>query len=464
MDFLNQIYDKLTALTDKIPSFSVGGWFIAIIIALVAAFLVIALLTLANKAFRLKAASKKIVKYTNGLGGDFITADNVEDFEKKCIEKAPKSLKGAWAAFSEIRFGFPSDCVNEEVCYVKPRVEYCREFGVSLFNALTIVFTSLFFIFGMAVSDIATVLENALYLIIAGAILSFVLILIGRLNTNASLKAFHAAQDALDAKVLLQNFKTVEPAESFLDKVADAIDEVVAECVAAYPEIDPGEEEEAEEAAVEAEDTAEEEAEQAEEASEEEAEEIDEFPEVERAPAVEEPMEGVYDDEFEDAGEGPIVMDEPDGNDFFQIADNAETEASAVVSAENNEAASKTTIDTASDTQDKKVEKDLEADAETSKPADIVPPAPKEEPVTPVKSEPKAEKPAEAVAPAEEKPPKYIKLKAFFPIIRASNCKRSTYVAITKVLIGAYAAATDPRDKEILKDGLKTMVYVLTKK
>lgn len=527
MDFFNNIYDKLDAATAGAGNFSVGGWFIIILVALIALFVIIAVLTICNKAHKLRSTSKKVSAFIAGIDSGYIDASNVADFEAKCIAKAPKEVKESWASFMEVKFGYPSDYMTDELCVRKSRVEYCREWGVSLYNACIIIFVGLFFILGMTVSDLADVLEKSLYCVITGAIASFLLTLIGRLVTADAIKAFFKMQDELDAAVDLQQFKTAEPELSDLDNIADMLDGVLNDAIVADPDAAP-EDEDDEDMAFEDEAEApaayEEPAAKATEVKEEKeapvaqpaavveeapaddfiegvyddeeeapvADAAEEAPVAEEAPA-DDYIEGVYDDEDEaplaedvaeeeeekpeekqspednyiegvyddDEEETPPPVDNADNgdaangsDDFFPEADNNQNEAIVVDSAD-DETASSPTEDTTGDEQQENELGPSEDNSEDEQPDDsnateeVLPEA-----AAPIVEEKKEELP----------PPKMSKLSAFFPILMASKASRATYIKITKVLIGAYSTSSDPRDKAILKDGLKTMLMILSRK
>ncbi|MDR2634814.1 MAG: hypothetical protein LBC13_02400 [Clostridiales bacterium] len=453
MQFLNDIYAKLTELTAKIENFEVGGFFIGLVIAIAAIFLIIALCSIGNKATKLKSASRRISKYIANSPDGIIDDENVEDFEIACINKSPKTVKLQWAAFMEQRFGYPSEFVSEKACYKRPKVLYAREFGVSLFNAVLVVLIGAYFILGIASEKgtLEEVLTNSIYAVIAGAVLSFVLVLIGRLNVNACLKAFYKMQDDLDTAVMLQNLKAVEPSNEELSTASKEIEEVIGGAVAKYPKSETEEEyrrgitinnniyiDRNNNVATE---------------------EVKPEPAPVRDTAASDYVDGLYDDD-----EAEVLADEvviTDTADYIEgVYDDDDV---ATLEDEDNsnftvaESDKETVADSAEIKEDVSASDEIEEVSELDSASVVTVSELTPAPVV------KASEPVPAPVVEKEKPPKFAKLPPFMDYLLTTHTKRSTYIAITRVLIGAYFSAADPRDKVILKNCLYTMLKILTR-
>ncbi|MDR3216827.1 MAG: hypothetical protein LBT55_05365 [Clostridiaceae bacterium] len=451
MQFLNDIYEKLSDLVAQIENFNVGGFFIGLVIAIAAIFLIIALCTIGNKASKLKGTSKKISKYIAETQDGIIDENNVDEFEAKCIAKAPKTIKLQWAAFMEQRFGYPSEFISEKACYKRPKILYAREFGVSLFNAILVILIGAYFVLGLTNGELQVVLTNSIYAIIAGAILSFILVLIGRINVNGCLKAFYKMQDDLDTAVMIQDLKVAEPSNETLSTASKQIEEVIGGAVAKYPK---GETEEDYHRGVN----------------------IVNNIYVDRPPVTEQPaqteetivteavsnegtdyIEGLYDDDETEVLADEVIVTDTNSEYIEGVYDDDDVATLEDDEEDSNFPAAEGDEETIADSAE--VEEEVSETEEESEPED----KPEEEPESKADdfapTKPEEEKPA--VEP--EKPPKFAKLPPFMAYLLTTHTKKSTYIAITRVLIGAYFSTPDPRDKIILKNSLYTMLQILTR-
>ena len=239
MEFFSKVFTWLANLSSKLPQIDLKAYFIVVLVVIGAVGIVVGFTYLGSHAHKLKAASKKILKYLANV--DSIDDDNVSDFTAECFsQKAPQPLRDSWVEYLGVRFGYPSDIVSEKNVYDK-EVKKVKDTRANIFISVALILVAIFAFWGFGtLSAIEMSVVHCAGLLLS-AVIYLVLVLLNRKQIKTTRDAFYDMQDELDAKVNFQVEKNFSTDSSPLVELAAMVDEIIARNTA--KEIDLEEEE-----------------------------------------------------------------------------------------------------------------------------------------------------------------------------------------------------------------------------
>lgn len=235
MEFFDKIFDWLTELSAKVPSFDFGGFFIAVTVALALLGIIIGFTYLGTSAYKLRRASLKILKYLNDEAS--IDDDNLGDFTAQCFSSsAPRMLRESWVKYLGVRFGYPSDIVSEADVFDR-EVKKAGNIRANVFIgvALVVLAVSAFLGFG-SLSGYGMSVVHCTGLLLSGVIY-LILSIIGKSQFKKAKQAFNDMQEELDAKVDFQVENNYSTETSPLVELSAIVDGIIAKNTAKFVEI-----------------------------------------------------------------------------------------------------------------------------------------------------------------------------------------------------------------------------------
>lgn len=226
MEFFSKVFTWLANLSSKLPQVDLKAYFIVVLAVIAGVGLIIGLTFFGSRAYKLKSACKKIIKYLANV--ESIDDDNVGDFTAECFsQKAPAPLRDSWVEYLGVRFGFPSDLVSEKNVYDK-EVKKVKDVRANLFIGIALILVAIFAFwgFGMLSSIEMSVVHCAGLLV--SAVVYLILVFANRKQIKSTREKFYDMQDELDAKVNFQVEKNFSTDSSPLADLAAMVDEIIA--------------------------------------------------------------------------------------------------------------------------------------------------------------------------------------------------------------------------------------------
>ena len=243
MEFLAKVFTWIANISSKLPHVELQAYFIAVLAVIAGVGLVIALTYVGSKAYKLKAACKKIIKYLASV--DSIDDDNVGDFTAECFSvKAPQSLRDRWVEYLGVRFGYPSDILNEKNVYER-EVKKIKDTRANLYIGIALILIGIFAFWGFGTLDAIEMSVIHCAGLLLAAVVYLVLVFLNRKQIKSTREAFYEMQDDLDAKVALQVEKNFATDSSPLAELAAMVDEIIARNTGKEINLDEEEETEA---------------------------------------------------------------------------------------------------------------------------------------------------------------------------------------------------------------------------
>ena len=241
MEFFSKVFTWLANLSSKLPQIDLKAYFIVVLAVIAGVGLIVGLTFFGSKAFKLKAACKKIIKYLSNV--DSIDDDNVGDFTAECFsQKAPASLRDSWVEYLGVRFGFPSDLVSEKNVYDR-EVKKVKDVRANLFIGIALILVAIFAFWGFGtLSAIEMSVIHCAGLLLS-AVIYLILVFVNRKQIKTTRDKFYDMQDDLDAKVNFQVEKNFSTDSSPLSDLAAIVDEIIARNTAKEIEIEETEQE-----------------------------------------------------------------------------------------------------------------------------------------------------------------------------------------------------------------------------
>ncbi len=226
MEIFKKVFEWLANLSSKLPEIDLKTYFIVVVAVVAGIGVIIGLTFFGSRAFKLKKACKKIVKYLSHV--DAIDDDNLADFVNQCFSvKAPQSLRDSWVEYLNVRFGFPSEIVSQQNVLDK-EIKKVKDVRANIFVGIALILVALFAFWGFGTLDaISMSVIHCLGLLIAG-VGYLVLVILNRSQIKKTSEAFALMQEELDVKVYLQVEKNYATDSSPLNELAAMVDEIVA--------------------------------------------------------------------------------------------------------------------------------------------------------------------------------------------------------------------------------------------
>lgn len=465
MGFFKEAFDWLANLSTKLPEIDFKTYFIVVVAVLAGVGLIVALTLLGSRSFKLKKASKKIVKYLGGV--DSITEENVNDFTAQCFSaKAPKALRESWVQYLGVRFGYPSEIVSEQNVYDK-QVKKQKDVRANVFIAIALVLVAAFAFWGFG--KLESVEMGVIHCagLLLSAIIYIVIVILTRVQAKKCLEAFDEMLEDLDSKVNLQVETSFAVDSSPLAELRAITDEIVARNTSKAVEIEDEEENDIPQTPIEqliAEENEQVEEEPAEEVAEETAEEA-EAP-VEEEPVQEEEIAEPTEEPTEEATEEEQIEDpiEETAEEAEALVEEEPVQEEQAEGAEEPIAEEPTVEEEVEEPVEEAVEEPSQesveegAEEETEAPEDTVEeePAKEEDVVYVVDGEQEEEE--------DVKPSKLVKLPNLIDYMMTKNFSRGAKIQIAGMLIGAYKKVEgNPQDRKIVVECLKKVMLNLQK-
>lgn len=471
MEVFEKAFNWLADLSSKLPTINFKEYFIVVVAVLVGIGVIIALTLFGSRAGKIKKASKKISKYIANV--ESITDENVSDFTNQCFSaKAPQLLREGWVQYLGVRYGFPSDIINDQTVYDKC-VKKNKDVRANVFAGIGLILVAIFAFWGFG--TLQTVEMSVIHcagLLLVG-IIYLILVILTRTQAKKSLEAFDEMLEDLDAKVNFQVESNYAVDSSPLTELSAMVDEIVARNTSKAVDLEEEEEPVIEETPIEAliaqeeqaEDVVEEEVQEEpqEEAVEEEPVEEQVEEPVEEEVAEEEPQEEVVEEENVEEPQEEQVEEEP--VEEVQEEEVQEEQVEEVVEDETQE---EVVDEEPQEEQEEVVEEDESAEEPEEEVAD---------------DEQEGEESADAEEPTEEdedkvvyvvegedeeeenvKPSKFVKLPNLVDYMLSKNMPRGMKIKVAMMLVQAYHR-TQPHteDRKIVLDSLGNVVYDLQK-
>ena len=226
MEFLSKVFTWLANLSSKLPHIELKAYFIVVLAIIAGVGLIIGLTFFGSNAHKLKSACKKIIKYLSHV--DSIDDDNVGDFTAECFSvKAPQALRDRWVEYLGVRFGYPSDILNEKNVYER-EVKKVKDVRANLFIGIALILIAIFAFWGFGTMDAIDMSVIHCAGLLLSAVIYLILVFLKRKQIKATREAFYEMQDDLDAKVNLQVEKNFATDSSPLAELAAMVDEIIA--------------------------------------------------------------------------------------------------------------------------------------------------------------------------------------------------------------------------------------------
>ncbi len=226
MEIFRKAFDWLADLSAKLPAIDLKTYFIVVVAIIAGVGVIIGLTFFGSRAFKLKKACKKIVKYLSNV--DAIDDDNLADFVNQCFSiKAPQSLRDAWVEYLNVRFGFPSEIVSQQKV-LDQEIKKVKDIRANVFVGIALILLAIFAFWGFGTLDsISMSVIHCAGLLLAG-VGYLVLVVLNRSQIKKTTTAFALMQEELDVKVYLQVEKNYATDSSPLNELAAMVDEIVA--------------------------------------------------------------------------------------------------------------------------------------------------------------------------------------------------------------------------------------------
>lgn len=226
MEFFSKVFTWLANLSSKLPQIDLKAYFIVVLAVIAGTGLIIGLTFFGSRAYKLKVACKKILKYLSNV--DSIDDDNVGDFTAECFsQKAPAPLRDSWVEYLGVRFGYPSDIVSEKNVYDK-EVKKLKDVRANLYIGIALILVAIFAFWGFGtLSSIEMSVIHCAGLLLS-AIVYLILVFVNRKQIKTTRDKFYDMQDELDAKVNFQVEKNFSMDSSPLADLAAMVDEIIA--------------------------------------------------------------------------------------------------------------------------------------------------------------------------------------------------------------------------------------------
>ncbi len=236
MEFFSKVFTWLANLSSKLPQIDLKAYFIVVLAVIAGTGLIVGLTFFGSKAFKLKAACKKIIKYLSNV--DSIDDDNVGDFTAECFsQKAPAPLRDSWVEYLGVRFGFPSDLVSEKNVYER-EVKKVKDVRANLFIGIALILVAIFAFWGFGTLSATEMSVIHCAGLLLSAAIYLVLVFANRKQIKTTRDTFYDMQDELDAKVNFQVEKNFSTDSSPLSDLAAIVDEIIARNTAKEIEIE----------------------------------------------------------------------------------------------------------------------------------------------------------------------------------------------------------------------------------
>ncbi len=226
MEIFKKAFEWLANLSSKLPEIDLKTYFIVVIAVIAGIGVIIGLTYFGSRAFKLKKACKKILKYLSSV--DVIDDDNLADFVNQCFSmKAPQSLRDSWVEYLNVRFGFPSEIVSQQKVLDK-EVKKVKDVRANVFVGIALILVALFAFWGYGTLDaISMSVIHCAGLLLCG-VGYLVLVILNRSQIKKTTSVFALMQEELDVKVYLQVEKNYATDASPLNELAAMVDEIVA--------------------------------------------------------------------------------------------------------------------------------------------------------------------------------------------------------------------------------------------
>lgn len=456
MEVFEKAFNWLADLSSKLPAINFKAYFIVVVAVLFGIGVIIALTLLGSRAGKIKQASKKISKYLANV--ESITDENVTDFTNQCFSaKAPQLLREGWVQYLGVRYGFPSDIINEQTVYDKC-VKKNKDIRANLFAGIGLLLVAIFAFWGFGtLKTVEMSVVHCAGLLLVG-IIYLVLVILTRSQAKKSLEAFDKMMEDLDAKVNFQVESNYAVDSSPLTELSQMVDEIVARNTSKAVDLEEEEEPVVEETPIEALIAQEEQEEQAEvvEEQQEEQEEATEEPVAEEPQEEEQPQEQVEEPQDEEQVEEPqeevveeesqeeVVEEEPQEEQVEEPVEESQEEAEEPVEEETEDQ------DEAEEEEEESVDEE-EAEGEESADAEEESAEDEDKVVYIVDGEEDDEE--------QVKPSKFVKLPNLVDYMLSQNMPKGLKIKVAMMLVQTYHK-TQPHseDRKIVLDSLAKII------
>ncbi len=513
MEVFEKAFNWLADLSSKLPAINFKAYFIVVVAVLAGIGIIIALTLFGSRAGKIKKASKKISKYLANI--ESVTDENVSDFTNQCFSaKAPQLLREGWVQYLGVRYGYPSDIINEQSVYDKC-VKKNKDVRANVFAGIGLILVALFAFWGFGtLKTVEMSVVHCAGLLLIG-IIYLILVILTRSQAKKSLEAFDAMLEDLDAKVNFQVESNYAVDSSPLTELSAMVDEIVARNTSKAVELEEEKEPVIEETPIEAliaqeeleeqgdevqveqqEEVAEEQVEEtteepiAEEVEEEQAEETvesvaenvveeepiqeelveeleEEAPVEEEVQDQEEPVEELVEEQAEEVEE---VVEQPQEDDQEELVEDQEEQVEET--SEEQEESDEVEQEELEETEQEETEEELEEDVdveESEEDGEEVADSEEEEFENADDVQGEEEENVVYIVEGEDeeevvKPSKFVKLPNLVDYMLSKNFSRRVRIQIAGMLLGAYSK-TQPHseDRKIVLNSVAKIIADLQK-
>lgn len=454
MEVFEKAFNWLADLSSKLPAINFKAYFIVVVAVLFGIGVIIALTLLGSRAGKIKQASKKISKYLANV--ESITDENVTDFTNQCFSaKAPQLLREGWVQYLGVRYGFPSDVINDQTVYDKC-VKKNKDIRANLFAGIGLLLVAIFAFWGFGTLETVEMsVVHCAGLLLVG-IIYLVLVILTRSQAKKSLEAFDEMLEDLDAKVNFQVESNYAVDSSPLTELSQMVDEIVARNTSKAVDLEEEEEPVVEETPIEALIAQEEQEEQAE-VVEEQQEEQEETTEE---PVAEEPQEELT-EEVQEEEQPQEEVEEPQDEEQVEepVEESQEEEVEEVVEEEPQEEQVDETAEEEAEDQDEAEEEEEDEESVDEEEAEGEESADAEEESG--EDEDKVVYIVDGEEDDEEqvKPSKFVKLPNLVDYMLSKNMPKGLKIKVAMMLVQTYHK-TQPHseDRKIVLDSLAKII------
>lgn len=230
MEFFENVFNSIADVSSSLPAISIGTFFIVVLAFVIGDGLVCGLTYFASSAYKMKVASKKVIKYLSGV--EEINDDNVSYFTNACFSNStPRHFREAWVKYLGVEFGYPSEIVSEKYVF-EGDVKKQSNARANVFIAVALILIGVLAFWGFGVENSASMAVIVGAGLILSGIIYLVLLVIGKKLFQQARSAFYDMQDDLDAKVNFHVEKDYSTDTSPLIEMTSIIDEIIAKNIA----------------------------------------------------------------------------------------------------------------------------------------------------------------------------------------------------------------------------------------
>lgn len=226
MEFFSKVFSWFADLSSKLPVIDFKAYFITVLLTILVAGIIVAVTFLGSGAYKLRKACLRINKYLSKI--QVLRDDNIQDFINQCFtSNIPASLKDAWIAYVQVRFGFPSEIVSLKNVYER-EVSSKRGIRPFIFLAVGLISLAVFAFWGYGTLDKIDMSVIHFFGLLLVGVVFLILMLIEKKITKACYDTFYIMQEELDVKVDIQVERNYATDSSPLSDLAVMVDAIIA--------------------------------------------------------------------------------------------------------------------------------------------------------------------------------------------------------------------------------------------